>query len=220
MLAYAGDDDARALRPRLFHHQLAHHLGVVVVEVAYGLVGEDEVEGLRQCPHHGHALLLAEGHEAHLGLHLVGYAEALEPRLHLPPGLEAGELVLYLHVFHGGEFGEEAQLLEEVAHAALAQLHPVGTTIAPADAPGSYVLRSPDYTLRFGINEEKHLYIANRATEGQPLPCDIRKALTGKRLGLVVNVANVLAAEPGLAVASPLVGALLGHDVKIVYTIE
>lgn len=97
---------------------------------------------------------------------------------------------------------------------------PNGTTIAPTGAPGSYVLRSPDYTLRFGINEEKHLYIANRATEGQPLPCDIRKALTGKRLGLVVNVANVLAAEPGLAVASPLVGALLGHDVKIVYTIE
>lgn len=98
---------------------------------------------------------------------------------------------------------------------------PNGTTIAPAAAPQSYVLRTPDYTLRFGIDADSHLYIANHPiTAQQPTAGDIRAKLTGKRLGVVVNVRTTLAAEPYYAAVGPLVNALLGGADRIVYTIE
>ena len=125
MFADARHDDTGSLSLCFSHHDVCHYRRVAVVEMTYRFVGEDEVKRLHQCPDHSHALLLSERHVAHFAVELVGDAEAVEPLFYLLFLLEAGQLVLYLHVLPCRKFGEEAQFLEQTGYVTLAHFHPV-----------------------------------------------------------------------------------------------
>ena len=125
MVADAGDDDGGALTLCLGHHDLCHHAAVVTVEVADGFVGQQEVEGLAQGTHECHALLLAVAEVAELRGAFVSDAQRLKPLGDVGIALEAGELVLDLHILPSRQLGEEAQFLKDDAEGALAQLRPV-----------------------------------------------------------------------------------------------
>src|SRR5574344_486235 len=79
VLANTRHDDAGTLPMGLLHHYLAHYLGIGIVEMADGLVGQDEIERLHQRTNHGHTLLLSETHTPYFGIQFVAYAQAVEP---------------------------------------------------------------------------------------------------------------------------------------------
>ncbi len=102
----------------------AHDASVVIVQVADGLVQEDEVEWLAEAADESHPLLLAEGELPGFLVSLVGNAENFEKGEDIFLLLVIGEAVLELDVFEGGQFGKDAQFLEKDAERVLAYLHP------------------------------------------------------------------------------------------------
>ena len=90
-----------------------------------GLVGQDKVERLHQCPDHSYALLLTKRHAANLGIQLIADAEALEPFLNLVVGLKVGELILDLNILPSRKLGEESKFLKEVTDVAASDFDPL-----------------------------------------------------------------------------------------------
>ena len=96
------DDDACALSLCLGHHQFTHHAGVLWIQVADGLVSEQEVEGLAEGADECHALLLSVTQMAKSRIALICYAKRLEIGSNLSVGLIVRELVFHLHIFPSG----------------------------------------------------------------------------------------------------------------------
>ena len=109
--ADAGGYDASSLLLGFFCHDATHYVGIAIVEVAYGLIDKEEVEGLAEGADECHALLLSEGHAAYGGVDFVSYAEHLEPLKYLFLLLFASELVFDDDIFEGCELREQAQFL-------------------------------------------------------------------------------------------------------------
>ena len=136
--AYLAD---RAPAAGLFGHDVGQHGGVGVVQMAHGLVGQQEVEGLHQGSDGCHALLLTKAHPAHRHVALVGYAQALEPRIYLLRLFQPGQTVFQRHVFAGRELREEAQLLIDARQFVFSDFGPRGNAqrahvaSAETDAP-------------------------------------------------------------------------------------
>ena len=93
------------------------------VEVAGGLVGEDDLGPAGEGPGDGDALLLAAGELARAVVEAVGEADGVddrvEPRL---VGLAAGEVQRQRDVLRGGERRHQVEGLEDEADAVAAQL--------------------------------------------------------------------------------------------------
>lgn len=125
MLSDACDDDGSTLSGGFLGDELGHQFAVAVVEMAHGLVGQKEVEGLRQRTNQGDALLLSERHHTDLLAAFLADFQAIKPLVDLVVGGEIRQSVLDLHVFQRREFGEEAKFLKQTADVLLAQLRPV-----------------------------------------------------------------------------------------------
>ena len=112
---------------------------VLGVEVAYRFVYQKEGEGLAHTADYGHTLLLAYGHLAHREVRARVYAEPVQPLLYAPAVRVTREAGLQLYVLHGGEFGEEVQLLGQVSQSLATQKLPAVRTY------GGYVLSVEGY---------------------------------------------------------------------------
>ena len=108
-----GHDDQRA-RAHVLDELLHHVAARLVVQVAGGLVGEDDVGALDQRAGDGHALLLAAGQRAHAPLLHRQDAQAHKQRV-----LAGGVHVLHAQnvdvVLHGHVL-DELEVLIDVAH--------------------------------------------------------------------------------------------------------
>ena len=94
MLSHTGEQKTSSLGLHLTQEDICHRLAVSLIQVADGFVGQQEVEGLHQGSHQGHALLLSEAHAAYGYMHLVGYAQPLKPFLDFFVRLEVRQAVL------------------------------------------------------------------------------------------------------------------------------
>lgn len=83
MLTDTGHDDTRSLRAGFLHHDFSHRPAVLLVQMAYRFVGQQEVERLHQSPDHGYTLLLTETHAAYRDMQLVTDAQRVEPSFYL-----------------------------------------------------------------------------------------------------------------------------------------
>ena len=110
-------------------HQVQHIAGGTRVEVAGGLVGQDQVGLGDQRPGHGHPLLLPTGQLAGTVLHPPGQTH-LGQRGHGPllalAAAHAGVDERQLHVLPGRHGGQEVELLEDEADAPVAHLGQLG----------------------------------------------------------------------------------------------
>lgn len=125
MLSDACDDDGGTLSGSFLGDELGHQFAVAVVEMAHGLVGQKEVEGLRQRTNQCHALLLTERHHANFFVAFVADFQAMKPRINLRVGGEIRQPIFDLHVFPRGEFGKEPKFLKQATDLPLAQLRPI-----------------------------------------------------------------------------------------------
>ena len=92
------------------------------VEVAGGLVGEDDLGPAGQGPGHGDALLLAAGELARPVVQAVGEADGADDLVEpLGVGLAAGEVHREGDVLLGGEGGHQVERLEDEADPVAAQ---------------------------------------------------------------------------------------------------
>ncbi len=112
-------------------HYLGHYPGIRVIEVTYRFVGQKEIERLTESTYQRHTLLLAEGHVSEPLVHTGGYSHCVEPFPYRILLLEVRELVFYHHILHRSEFGEEAQLLKQLAQVITAQVHPIAVAVLP-----------------------------------------------------------------------------------------
>ena len=113
--AVMGDqDDGIAFRGQLF--QQRHNLpATAAVQSPRRLVRQDNLAAVHQCPGDGYPLLLAAGKLARLVAHTLIQPQPLQqcrgPGLTVP-GLEAGITGGHLHVFTGGNTGQQVVTLE------------------------------------------------------------------------------------------------------------
>ena len=89
MLSDARNNNSCALRPRLFHHYLAHNLRIAIIKMADWFVCKKEIKRLRKSPYHCHTLLLTEGHLPYLHIYFVGNTKTLKHIKNLSTGLPA-----------------------------------------------------------------------------------------------------------------------------------
>jgi hypothetical protein len=73
-----GDQRCGSLHPRHFADVLEHLVGGVGIEVARGLVGQDQAGPIRQGASEGHPLLLAARHLRRLVMQPLGQAQPLQ----------------------------------------------------------------------------------------------------------------------------------------------
>ena len=125
MLSHAGNHEACTLRTYLSQQHLGHRAAVGVIEMAYGLVGKQETEGLHQRTNHGHTLLLAETHASNQFVTLLSYTKSIKPLVHLPCSTPMGEAVFDLDVFPCRKLWKEPELLKEMAQTRASGLHPL-----------------------------------------------------------------------------------------------
>ena len=111
--AHRGDDDARPLRLRLFQQHPGEQLPVSGIEVADGLVEQDEIERLAHAANEGHALLLSEGELFDRDIPFIGDTRSLEHSPDLLLRLEMRELVFQADILRDGQFAEKTQILEK-----------------------------------------------------------------------------------------------------------
>ena len=125
MLPYGSYNHSRTLTHGFLRKDAPHILGINLVQVAHRLVHEKEIKRLAQGTNQGHALLLTKRHLAYGHLHLVANTQFIEHILDVLLLLESRERILQEDILHGGELGEEAQVLEKHRERTLADVHPL-----------------------------------------------------------------------------------------------
>lgn len=115
VLADAGQNESGALACGLFAQDFTHDAGILFVEMADRFVGQQEIEGLDKGAHEGDALLLSETHPADDDIAFVGQSQTLEPSLDSFGRCVPGQAILDFDILPGSQFGEEPEVLEEVA---------------------------------------------------------------------------------------------------------
>ena len=118
--------------------------------MAHRFVEQDEVEGLAQRTHEGHALLLPDREVRHGGVAFVGEARRGEQRVDLLRAAEARQGVFQLHVLRHGQLPEEAQVLEQAAQRPAPQRLPLRGGVRPRVA---------------SVEEDAALVVVSRAVE-------------------------------------------------------
>ena len=115
-LRVVGDEDEGRSQLAVQLAQEAHHVGPVGgVEVAGGLVGEEDPRAVDEGPGHRHPLLLPPGELRRVVVAAVAEPDALEELPGPRPPVLAPQLERHLDVLPGGESGDEVEGLEDEA---------------------------------------------------------------------------------------------------------
>ena len=128
-LPVVGDDEHGAAGLGLILQQLEDLHAGAEVEVARGLVGDEQRVAGGEGPGDGHPLLLAAGQLARVVVQPLGQPHLVEHLGGPLAGLlgRAGDLGAALHVLERGEGGEQVEGLEDERH----HLAPEGEQVAP-----------------------------------------------------------------------------------------
>lgn len=127
MAADAGGDDGGALAGGFTGNETGCCLSTVIIEVADGLVGQQEAEGLTERAYDGDALLLPERQQAHGGVAFLGDVEFGEPCRNGLAIDMMGETVLYLDVLYCRKLRKQSQVLIDTTDHTTTDVEPLGT---------------------------------------------------------------------------------------------
>ena len=117
-----GDHDNRGALLVQLAEQVEHDFLVLLVEVAGGLIGQNQLRVVDQRAGHAHALLLAAGELAGQVVGAVLQADLFQ-RLHGLLLIDHRMVVLgHHHVFHGGQVRNQIELLEHQSDEVLAHV--------------------------------------------------------------------------------------------------
>lgn len=125
VLAYTGDNETGVLLVDFCYHDVRQKHRVVIVQMAYGFICQQEVEWLGQGTHHGYPLLLSDAHLPHGFVDFVRYAQLLKPLVYFFWCLMMGYAVFDVYVLPCGELRKQPQFLEKHTDVALSDRSPL-----------------------------------------------------------------------------------------------